>query len=77
MTRRRRTANPIFQQPLTMMEDAQAKKQKFPMPKPEGKLILCSKCKTPGGTLIKVGDYYEHQDKKRCRVMQLAKKLKK
>lgn len=37
------------------------------------KPILCSKCGKPGGTLVKVDDHYEHQDKRKCRIMRLAK----
>lgn len=36
-----------------------------------GTLITCSECGTGGGTLVKVDDHYEHQDKATCRMMQL------
>ena len=36
-----------------------------------GQPILCSKCGLSGGTLVKVADHYEHQDKEKCRIMQL------
>ena len=31
-----------------------------------GKPIVCSKCGKPGGTQIRVGDHYEHQDTAKC-----------
>lgn len=36
--------------------------------------ILCHKCGTGGGTLVKAGDHYEHQDQQLCRVMKLRRK---
>ena len=32
------------------------------------KAIVCSKCGLSGGTLVKVGDLYECQDKEKCAV---------
>lgn len=35
--------------------------------------IKCSKCGASGGTMEKVKDHYEHQDKAKCRIIQLRK----
>ena len=37
------------------------------------RLIRCKTCGLPGGTLIKTGDDYVHQDKQVCRILQLRK----
>ena len=39
-----------------------------------GNRVVCSKCGLGGGTLVKVGDSYQHQDQAMCRLMQLRKK---
>ena len=42
-----------------------------------GKPIVCSKCGSSGGTLVKVEDtvsyHYEHQNKMDCSIMQMRK----
>ena len=38
-------------------------------------IIVCSKCGLGGGTMVKVGDHYEHQDQEKCRILQLRRKL--
>lgn len=38
------------------------------------KPIACSKCGLAGGTLVKVDDRYEHQDRAKCRMLQLRRK---
>lgn len=30
----------------------------------------CRRCGLSGGTMVKIGDHYEHQDKDKCRLMQ-------
>ena len=35
-----------------------------------GKSVLCSKCGLSGGTMVKIDDHYEHQDKDKCGIMQ-------
>lgn len=42
---------------------------------PEVRYIICSKCGLSGGTLVKVDDRYECQDKEKCRIMQLKKQI--
>lgn len=37
--------------------------------------IKCSKCDASGGTLLKVDDHYEHQNKADCRIMQMRKEV--
>jgi len=36
--------------------------------------IACGKCGVAGGTLVKVGDSYVHQDTSKCRLLQLRRK---
>lgn len=36
--------------------------------------IACSKCGLSGGTLVKIDDHYEHQDKEKCRLLQLRRR---
>lgn len=38
-----------------------------------GKPITCQKCGLSGGTLVKVGDHYEHQDKAKCKILQVRR----
>lgn len=35
--------------------------------------ILCKSCGKPGGTLVKIGDDYFHQDKEKCRILQMRR----
>jgi len=65
MTRRRRTANPIFQKPLTY---AELDKDKHFTIVPEGRQIVCSICKGRGARgLHKVGDdIYRCNDPEIC-----------
>lgn len=35
--------------------------------------IACSKCGLPGGTLLKVDDHYEHQNKAKCMLLRRDK----
>ena len=37
--------------------------------------LTCSKCGLSGGTLVRVNDdHYEHQDKAKCRMLQLRRR---
>jgi len=36
--------------------------------------LTCSKCGLGGGTLVKVEDNYEHQDKEKCQMLQLRRR---
>jgi len=38
------------------------------------KFIRCSRCGLPGGTLVKEGDHYRHQDAETCRLLQLRRR---
>ena len=70
MTRKIRTANPMFQKPLTT---AEADKKGLTPTKLN--YITCSKCGLSGGTLVRVGeDTYECQDKAKCRMLQLRRR---
>lgn len=68
MTKRRRTANPIFQQPLTA--DEQEGKR---ITKAMSRYLTCRLCNSTGGTLVKVPDTapteYECQDRGKCKIM--------
>ncbi len=81
MTRKRRTATPIFQQPLTKLEDAQRHKQKFIIPTPKGIPILCSKCGEQGYqglhriTEKDIDALYACNDTKRCKETETGKML--
>ena len=39
-----------------------------------GKPIVCSRCGVPGGTLVKIDDHYEHQDRRTCLLLQSRRK---
>ena len=73
MTRRRKTA--IKGAPLTNREAAGFGYTTYAIQLQKGRLILCSRCHTPGGTLRKdknTGTYY-HADMAACRLMQLRR----
>ncbi len=36
---------------------------------PKGRQVVCSKCNKPGGTLLKIDDHYEHQNKTLCKML--------
>lgn len=59
--------NPLHA-PLTTAELEFRKTGKIIVPSPLGRLIICSKCGIPGGTLIKVDDHYQHQDTAICKL---------
>ncbi len=61
MTKRRTVS--ILGPPLTIVESGGIQKSK-----PTHKLIACSKCNQPGGTLIKIGDSYIHQKGSGCNI---------
>jgi hypothetical protein len=64
MTKRRRTANPTFQRPLTNQEVD----PNLPAPRPKGKAMVCVNCGYAGGTLVKVDEgEYKHQKEELCR----------
>jgi hypothetical protein len=76
MTRRRRMA--FKSAPLTKRELIERETGVLPaLKEPIGRFIVCSKCKTSGGTLVKVGDnQYAHKNQDLCRIMQLQKPRK-
>ena len=70
MTRRRRTANPIFQKPLTTAE-AEGKQVIIALPK----YLSCHICGSIGGTLVKIDEgIYVCRDKEKCRVMSFKRR---
>uniref|UniRef100_A0A6H1ZR53 Uncharacterized protein n=1 Tax=viral metagenome TaxID=1070528 RepID=A0A6H1ZR53_9ZZZZ len=94
MSVRRKTASPIFQIPLTKREIIISEVDRKVITREEGrgklelldsplpKFIVCHKCKTSGGTLIKVKEgrnkgKYECQDTGKCQIMSSRKKVKK
>ena len=54
MGKKRRTANVIFQRPLTKAEESG--RIEIAKSSEKGKPIICKKCKIPGGTLQKFSD---------------------
>ena len=73
MSKRRRTATPIFQKPLTLAEV-----EGTTYLDNKGTIITCRLCHSSGGTLVKAKDTnpveYECQDKGKCEVMRLRRK---
>ena len=43
--------------------------------RPDHKPIPCYRCGNIGGTLVKVDDQYEHQDKDMCSLLKFKKKM--
>ena len=68
MSRRRRTATPTFQRPLTTME-VTGERIYHPLT-----YLKCHKCGMFGQTLVEINDQYECQDKARCALWQTGAK---
>ena len=75
MTVRRKTANPIFQKPLTVAESEGSLPTKV-----QSRYLTCQVCGSTGGTLVKIFKHfnethhvkewaYECQDRGKCKIM--------